>query len=153
MASHSTDADSGNWAISSHDRSQTGEKIVVVDDEPGVCALVSDILADAGYRPTVTSDPREALQLIRRERPALVLVDIGMPYVDGHALARAIHEDPETQGATVVFITGLISFSERMKAFRTGARDYVTKPFTPERLLATVARALRPQGSEAPSIG
>jgi CheY-like chemotaxis protein len=122
-----------------------GQRIVIVDDEPDVCAVVSEILAAAGYAAVATSDAREALALVRRERPALVLIDVGMPHIDGHQLASAIRDDPATRDAAVVFITGLISFSGRMKAFSTGARDYVTKPFTPERLLATVARALRAQ--------
>ncbi len=124
-------------------RGATGAKIAVVDDEADVCAVVAAILESAGYTPVVTSDAREAAALIRREQPALALVDIAMPYLDGYALAAALQADPATRSCAVVFITGMLAFSQRVQAFRTGARDYVTKPFTPERLLATVARALQ----------
>src|SRR5262245_56611401 len=107
-----------------------------------MCDLVSHILSEAGYTALVVSDPREALALIQREQASLVLIDIGMPYIGGHELADAIQADPATRACTVVFMTGRISFTGRMRAFRTGARDYLTKPFTPERLLATVGRAL-----------
>ena len=142
----------------SHDSSSPrptpmGAKIVVIDDETAVCAMLAAILADAGYTPVVTSDSREAVQLVRRERPALVLVDIAMPYVDGYAVASALREDPLTRDCAVVFITGHLAFSNRVQAFRTGARDYVTKPFTSARLLATVARALQKRPVDEPAPG
>lgn len=130
-----------------------GPKIVVVDDETEMCAMLAAILADAGYTPIVTSEPREAVQLVRREQPALVLVDIGMPYMDGYAVASALREDPATRECAVVFITGHLAFSDRVQAFRTGARDYITKPFTNARLLATVARALQKRPVDEPAPG
>jgi len=119
-----------------------GPTIVVVDDETGVCSLVESILAEAGYTPVVTSDPRTALELVRRENPALVLVDISMPYMDGYAVMEALRGDPATRSCPVIFITGHLAFTERLQAFRRGARDYVAKPFTPEKLLAKIARIL-----------
>jgi CheY-like chemotaxis protein len=115
---------------------------VVVDDEAAVCSLVESILADAGYKALATSDPRAALELVRRENAALVLVDISMPHMDGYAVMEALRGDPATRSCPVIFITGHLAFTERVQAFRSGARDYLTKPFTPETLLAKVARVL-----------
>jgi len=124
-------------------------KIVVVDDEPAMCAVVEDMLAEAGYATAVTSDPRAAVELIRREKPALVLADISMPYMDGYAVMEAMRSDPATSTCPVIFITGHLAFSERMLAFRRGVRDYVAKPFTSEKLLAKVARVLNDRGTPA----
>ncbi len=117
-------------------------KIVVVDDEPSMCAMVASMLADAGYAAAVTTDSRTAVELVRREQPVLVLADISMPHMDGYALMEALQADPATSGCPVVFITGNLAFSERMQAFQRGARDYVAKPFTAEKLLAKIARVL-----------
>jgi len=119
-----------------------GPTIVVVDDEPGMCSLVKSILEEAGYMPVVTSDSRTALELVRRENPALALVDISMPHMDGYAVMEALRSDPATSSCPVIFITGHLAFTERVQAFRHGARDYIAKPFTPEKLLAKIARVL-----------
>ena len=116
--------------------------IVVVDDEPSMCATVASILEEGGYAPTVTTDPRTAVDLVRREHPVLVLADISMPFMDGYALMEALQGDPATSGCPVVFITGNLAFTQRMLAFQRGVRDYVAKPFTAEKLLAKIARVL-----------
>jgi len=121
-----------------------GTTIVIVDDEVQMCALLHTILAAAGYNPIATSDSRAAVELVRREKPALVLVDISMPHMDGYGGMDALRGDPATSSCPVIFITGHLAFTERLQAFRHGALDYVAKPFTPEKLLRKVARALAP---------
>ena len=130
-----------------------GTTIAVVDDEIGLCALVETILADAGYTPVTTSDSRSALELVRREKPALLLVDISMPYMDGYAVMDALRGDPATRSCPVIFITGHLAFTERVQAFRRGARDYLAKPFTPEKLLAKIARVLASEPAPPEPIG
>jgi CheY-like chemotaxis protein len=107
-----------------------------------MCATVASILEEGGYAPTVTTDPRTAVDLVRREHPVLVLADISMPFMDGYALMEALQGDPATSGCPVVFITGNLAFTQRMLAFQRGVRDYVAKPFTAEKLLAKIARVL-----------
>lgn len=124
-------------------------RIVVVDDEPSMCAMVASMLEEAGYVPTVTTDPRTAVDLVRREKAVLVLVDISMPHMDGYALMEALRADPATSGCPVMFITGNLAFSQRMQAFQRGARDYVAKPFTAEKLLGKIARILSDREAEA----
>ena len=124
-------------------------KIVVVDDEPATCAMVEEMLAEAGYATAVTSDPRTVVELIRHEQPALVIADISMPHLDGYAVMQAMRSDPAMRACPVIFITGHLAFSERMQAFRCGVRDYVAKPFTSGMLLAKVARVLNDRGTAA----
>lgn len=141
MGSRSVEKDprDGGACVESERR---GPTIAVVDDDVGMCGVVADILAAAGYTPVVTSDPRTALELVRHEKPALVLADISMPFMDGYAVIEALRADPETCACPVIFITGHLSFSDRQQAFRRGARDYVTKPIAPSKLLAKIARVL-----------
>jgi CheY-like chemotaxis protein len=119
-----------------------GPTIVVVDDDVDTCAVVAELLAEAGYTPVVTSDSRTALELVRREKPALVLADISMPFMDGYDVIEAVRADPETSACPVMFITGHLSFSDRQQAFRRGACGYVTKPIVPSKLLAKIASVL-----------
>jgi twitching motility two-component system response regulator PilH len=123
-----------------------GQKILVVDDEASICTFVANVLEDHGYLAVTTSDPRAAVDLVRREHPVLVVADISMPEMDGYALIGALQRDPSTCTCPVLFITGRIGFSERMKAFRCGARDFLAKPFAPETLLAKVERVLKDVG-------
>jgi len=130
---------------------KAGQKIVVVDDEPSMCAMVAGMLEEAGYAAAVTTDSRTAVDLVRREKPVLVLVDISMPHMDGYALMDALQADPDTSGCPVMFITGNLAFSQRMQAFQRGVRDYVAKPFTAEKLLAKIARVLSDLEAKVPS--
>jgi len=118
------------------------QTIVAVDDEEEVRALVARILGEAGYRVASTTDPTRAVELVRTERPDLLITDIAMPAMDGYAVLRALQDDPLTAGCPVVFLSGQRDFSERVRAFRVGVVDYVTKPFTREVLLKKVERVL-----------
>ena len=118
-------------------------KIAVVDDEPAVCSLIEDILTQAGYLPVATTEARFALELVRRENPALLLVDITMPGMDGYQLLAALQADPQTKSCPVVFVTAQYGFLQRMHAFEEGVRGYITKPFLPTRLAALVEKILR----------
>jgi putative two-component system response regulator len=141
MASRTGDQDPVERGVSVEPEKR-GPTIIVVDDEAAMCAVVADILSAAGYTPVVTSDSRTAFELVRREKPALVLADISMPFIDGYAVIDALRADPETRACPVMFLTGHLSFSDRQQAFRRGARDYVTKPIVPSKLLAKIARIL-----------
>jgi DNA-binding response OmpR family regulator len=135
------------------ERTQT---IVVVEDDPEVCALVERVLGEAGYKVVTTTDPQRTVDLVREARADLLLSDIGMPAMDGYAVLRALQSDPETARCPVVFLSGHRDFSERVRAFRVGVVDYVSKPFTRDVLLKKVERVLearqrRPDPSAAPA--
>jgi CheY-like chemotaxis protein len=121
---------------------QTAAKILVVEDEPQIRLLVENILRSAGYSVLSTGEPARALELARPDPPDLVLCDIAMPGLDGYGVLKALQSDPLTARCPVVFVTAHKDFGERVRAFRFGVVDYVTKPFTREILLRKVERVL-----------
>jgi DNA-binding response OmpR family regulator len=120
-------------------RAQT---IVVVEDEEEVRALVERILTEGGYQVVSTTDSRRTVGLVREVRPDLLITDIAMPGMDGYAVLRALQADPQTARCPVVFLSGHRDFSERVRAFRVGVVDYLTKPFTRDVLLKKIERVL-----------
>ena len=122
-------------------------KILVVDDEPPIRTLIERFLTTAGYVVVSTSHPAEALDLARREDPDLVISDISMPEMDGYAVLSALQADPATARVPVVFLTAHREFTERVRAFRFGVVDYITKPFRVDSLLRRVERVFEDRGS------
>jgi DNA-binding response OmpR family regulator len=116
--------------------------IVVIEDEEDIRILVDEILRSGGYRVFSTSDPKQAANLVREKSPDLVLCDIAMPEMDGYGVLRALQADPNTARYPVVFLTANREFTERVRAFRFGVVDYLTKPFTHSALLAHIGRVL-----------
>ena len=114
--------------------------ILVVDDEEGIRESVREILSDEGYRVLEASDGTGVLELIRKERPHLVLLDIWMPQVDGIGLLKEIKEQqPEVD---VIMISGHGNIHTAVTATKLGAFDFIEKPLSLDGLLLTVRRAL-----------
>jgi CheY-like chemotaxis protein len=105
-------------------------KIVTIEDDAQIRQLVQTMLTAEGYTVVATDDPTQALEIIRREAPDLVLCDIAMPVMDGYAVLKALQSDPGTAQYPVVFLTAHREFSERVRAFRFGVVDYLAKPFS-----------------------
>lgn len=122
---------------------KSGRRIVVIEDNPDVSDLLQSLLRSAGHVVVSTTESKGAVELVRREAPDLVLCDIAMPDLDGYGVLKALQSDPETARYPVVFLTAHREFSERVRAFKLGVVDYVTKPFTRETLLRKVDRILR----------
>lgn len=124
-------------------RAEAMGSVLVVDDDAGIRTLVHEIFARAGFDVTEAEDGREALELAQRRRPALVVLDVRMPFVGGYETCRALRERFGEE-LPIVFVSG-----ERTEAFdRTaglllGADDYLPKPFDPDELLARARRLLR----------
>jgi two-component system, cell cycle response regulator len=125
--------------------------IAVVEDDRRSLDELHQLLGSAGYRVVSTNDARAAVQLVRDEHPALLLCNVNMPGMDGYAVLKAIQSDPATAACPVVFLSPNQEFSERIRAFRHGVIDYLTRPLTPEVLLRKVEKALegRPAGAGA----
>jgi DNA-binding response OmpR family regulator len=117
-------------------------KIFLVEDDEHIRLLVETLLKAAGYTMLSTAQPQEAHEIARREMPDLVLCDIAMPVLDGYGVLRELQADPETARIPVVFLTAHREFSERVRAFRFGVVDYVTKPFTRDILLKKIEKVL-----------
>jgi DNA-binding NtrC family response regulator len=114
--------------------------LLVVDDEPDMRSLLADIFNAEGWRVVCVEDGAEAASAYRRERPAVVLLDLAMPRVGGlEALGEIRAADPE---ASVIILTAYVEIPRAVEAMRLGAYDYLTKPFVKDELVLTVRRAL-----------
>ncbi|MEP7004306.1 MAG: response regulator transcription factor [Chloroflexota bacterium] len=114
--------------------------ILVVDDEPKIVQLAREYLEHAGFRVASASDGREALASFRAAAPDLIVLDLGLPLVDGLDVARGIRK---TSNVPIVMLTGRGDESDRVSGLELGADDYVTKPFSPKELVARVRAVLR----------
>jgi two-component system, OmpR family, alkaline phosphatase synthesis response regulator PhoP len=116
--------------------------VLVVDDEVHVRRLVELHLERAGYRVTTASDGQEALDKVAAEHPDLVILDVIMPRVDGFEVLRRLKGNPETAPIPVLMLTVRIWDSDIKEGWHSGAYAYLTKPFSPQELLQTVAQIL-----------
>jgi DNA-binding response OmpR family regulator len=117
-----------------------GASVLVVDDDVDVRSLVSELLTRAGYSVSQAPNGREALRLLYDQRPDLIVLDVSMPELDGWATLERIRE---LSDVPVVMLSALDAELEKVRAFRGGADDYVTKPFGRQELLARVESVLR----------
>jgi two-component system sensor histidine kinase/response regulator len=117
--------------------------VFIVDDTPSNLSLLSGILRGAGHTVRMANSPRRALAMMDALAPELVMLDITMPEMDGYELCRALKERPGTALVPVIFISALAEPLDKVKAFKTGGVDYVTKPFDADEVLARVETQLR----------
>ena len=116
----------------------TAADIVIVDDAPDNLQLLVDLLTAHGYRVRPFAQGAAALRAMLARRPALVLLDITMPGIDGYEICRRLHTDARTKDLPVVFISAAEDVDGKVKAFACGGVDYVTKPFQPTEVLARI---------------
>jgi DNA-binding response OmpR family regulator len=123
--------------------------ILIVDDEPKIVALARDYLEHAGYAIFAAGDGPAALQAIRTRQPDLVVLDLGLPGMDGLDVARAVRRD---SAVPIVMLTARDDELDKVLGLELGADDYLTKPFSPRELVARVRAVLRRSGAaQAPS--
>jgi two-component system, OmpR family, alkaline phosphatase synthesis response regulator PhoP len=121
--------------------------VLVVDDEPKIVQLARDYLEHAGYAVLTTGDGAVALQLARTRRPDLIVLDLGLPSVDGLDVTKALRADSRVP---IVILTARDDEVDKVVGLELGADDYMTKPFSPRELVARVRSVLR--RSERPTI-
>jgi two-component system response regulator BaeR len=132
-------------------------RIAIVEDEPELAALVADYARAAGYAAEVYVDGAVALAALRQAPPALVVLDLMLPGLDGLALCRALRADtnPVLAALPVVMVTARVEEIDRLLGLDAGADDYLCKPFSPRELIARIKAVLRrtaPPGPAQPAI-
>jgi len=115
-------------------------KILVVDDEAKIVRLVRSYLEQAGFSVVEAGDGQTALIQARREKPDLVVLDLGLPGIDGLEVARILRRERNTP---IIMLTARIEDTDKIVGLELGADDYVTKPFNPRELAARVRAVLR----------
>ena len=121
----------------------TPERVLVVDDEPDIVALVAYHLAKAGYRVSTAASGHDAIMLARQERPALVVLDLMLPGLSGFEVLERLRAEDATRGVAVLMLTARKEEPDRIRGLSLGADDYLTKPFSPQELVLRVAAILR----------
>jgi DNA-binding response OmpR family regulator len=116
------------------------KRVLVVDDEPKIVNVVRDYLQDAGFAVTTAADGRTALERARALQPDLVVLDLGLPGIDGLDVARELRRH---SGTPIVMLTARGDELDRVLGLELGADDYVVKPFSPRELVARVRAVLR----------
>jgi two-component system, OmpR family, alkaline phosphatase synthesis response regulator PhoP len=114
--------------------------ILVVDDEPRIVELARDYLEHAGFRVITAADGPTALASARRDRPDLVVLDLGLPGLDGLDVTRELRRDGSTP---IVMVTARDDELDKLLGLELGADDYLTKPFSPRELVARIKAVLR----------
>ncbi len=116
--------------------------VLVVDDEPANSRLLAEYLAEAGLTVLTASSGLKAIELAQQQLPDLILLDVVMPGIDGFETCRRLKAEEATMDIPIIFATSLARTAEKVKGFRIGAVDYITKPFQLDEVLARVSAHL-----------
>lgn len=118
------------------------EKILIVDDDLDTLRLVGVMLQKQGYQIAAASNGEQALKMAKSEAPALILLDLMMPDIDGVEVAKQLRSDPETRNIYIIMFTAKNQLDDKLQGYASGADDYVTKPVQPPELIAHVKAVL-----------
>lgn len=116
------------------------KKILVVEDEKKLVAVLKGYLEQAGFSVVTASDGEQALTVFRHEKPALVLLDLNLPKLDGLDVCRALRKE---SNVPIIMVTARVEEADRLIGLELGADDYITKPFSPREVVARVRAVLR----------
>src|SRR5262245_9318775 len=125
-------------------------RILVVDDEPNILATLAPLLRSRGYEVSTAMTGRGAVEAVERENPDLMVLDLGLPDMDGVEVTRLVRDGRTTR---IVVLSARGAEGDKVRALDAGADDYVTKPFGTEELLARVRVALRRTETAPPQSG
>jgi two-component system, chemotaxis family, response regulator PixG len=134
--------DRGNEATPIQSVTTNRYTIACVDDSPTILEAIKSFLDDSSFSVTMINDPVKALMQIVRTKPDLILLDVGMPNLDGYELCSLLRRHPSFKNTPIIMVTGLTGFIDRAKAKLVGSSGYLTKPFTQSELLKTVFKHL-----------
>ncbi|NES80175.1 MAG: response regulator transcription factor [Moorea sp. SIO2B7] len=125
------------------ENAQKNTKLLLIDDDPNLILLVKDYLEFRGYKVVTAANGREALEILDRETPDMIICDVMMPEMDGYALVESVRQDPRTNWIPVLFLSAKGQSQDRVKGLNKGADVYMVKPFEPEELVAQVESSLK----------
>ena len=124
------------------------QTILVVDDDPDLRDILRAIFENAGFRVLEASDGAMALETVRTDHPDMVVLDYGMPRMDGVQVCQTLKQDLLLRHLPIIMLTGRSELHDKVQGLNSGADDYVVKPFEPEELLARVRMVLRRTSQE-----
>ena len=126
-------------------------RILVAEDDPDIGQLLEHYLRKAGFVATIVVSGRDVMPQIKRESPDLVVLDLMLPGLDGLQVCKAIRADANTAAIPVIMLTAKAEESDRIVGLELGADDYITKPFSPNEVVARVRALLRRANRAAPA--
>ncbi|BAU40869.1 Alkaline phosphatase synthesis transcriptional regulatory protein PhoP [Leptolyngbya sp. O-77] len=119
------------------------KRLLLIDDDPNLILLVKDYLEFRGYEVITSENGQEALEVLQRETPDMIICDVMMPQMDGYSLVEQVRKDPRTSWIPVLFLSAKGQSQDKIKGLNTGADVYMVKPFEPEELVAQVESSLK----------
>jgi phosphate regulon transcriptional regulator PhoB len=128
-----------------------GQKILVVEDEPDIRKLVHYNLSQERYKVVEAEDGEQALRIVDRDKPNLVILDLMLPGVNGLEICKQLRQRPETAKLPILMLTARAGEADRVLGLEIGADDYLVKPFSPRELVARVRAILRRANGAAKS--
>ena len=126
------------------------QRILVVDDDKQIVRLVQSYLEKAGYTVLTAYDGEDAMRVIRRERPDLIVLDLMLPKHDGYEITKWLRSDQSLSATPILMLTARVEDGDKILGLELGADDYLTKPFNPREVVARVRAILR-RATTAPS--
>lgn len=120
----------------------TGKTVLVIEDEDLIAKVLSIRLENLGYKVFVALDGEKGLAAVRKEKPDLVILDIGLPKIDGNTICELIKTDAELKFIKVIMLTGKRLVGDMEDAFHAGADLYINKPYDWQRLLGHIQKLI-----------
>lgn len=113
-------------------------RVLAIDDEPDILAIVEGVLSANGHYPIVTADPREAVTLAVSHQAEVIVLDVSMPELSGFETLEALRSNPQTSGLPILFLSALGNSEHKIRGLRKGADDYLAKPFAGDELVLRI---------------
>ena len=123
--------------------SKSAPLILIVDDVETNRFVLRDIITEMGYRPVLTENGLQALKVVERHKPQLVILDVAMPEMDGYEFCQIMKQNAHTRDIPIIFISAFDNPEDVVKGFNLGGEDYVIKPFIPEVVKARIGIHLK----------
>ena len=123
--------------------SSDNKRLLLIDDDPNLILLVKDYLEFRGYEVMTAENGREALDMLEKDTPDMIICDVMMPEMDGYSLVEHVRKDSRMNWIPVLFLSAKGQSQDRVKGLSTGADVYMVKPFEPEELVAQVESSLK----------